>query len=269
MKRKRHNDEGLFYSEEDRERLLSLPEIERERILYERHSERERKKEKREIERKLSTYISSEEDSVEEGEREREHRRHPSTLPYLSFKKIVLTRNWLASNIYKKNINNINNFFIKIRLANGYKIFRILRVYEDKKYAVGKDTTNKWLEVGNNSSREVVNIQSVSNGSVREEEYAEYRSNNKVPSDKEAEALEKRLREIERPMDAEGVEYMIKEKRKFKENVVKAKRKVEILRELEEVREGRGGQKGEGGERERELLGELEEIERVRRGEEQ
>lgn len=244
------NDSDLYHSVDDQKELLALPEVEREQILYERHKESERRRERKEIERKLNSYVlsgSSEEhpwaDNGEEGAEAARRWEDPvSKSTFDRFKQAVLRRDQILSILYRTGINRLKGYYVKIRMANGYKLFRIKKVYEGERYCVvshEKKMSDRWFEIEGSGSRQKISIQNVSNDAAREAEYEEYKEGNKVVSDKEASALWKRLcDETEKPMDSEELEYMLDQKRKFSsDGKLTARQRIELMAALAQAKE--------------------------------
>ncbi|OAG29431.1 hypothetical protein NEDG_00564 [Nematocida displodere] len=241
---KSYNDEeDLYLGAEDKKQLESLPEIERERILYERYSDRLRKAERKELEQRAGKF--GEESESDSFSRERESR--DKAIPRITtakssydvFKNIVLKRDTLLKIVYKRMIDKLVGYYIKIRLPSGYSIYKILSIYEGKTYEVGGGVTNRWMSVGRKKDRKEVNIQSISNLLVTEEEYNEYTRDNTVVGDKDTIKLWKKLsREIEEDPTEEELNYILSQRRRFlRYGKVTTRRRLELKALLSKARE--------------------------------
>lgn len=236
-------EESLYVNEEDRKQLEALPESVREGILYERHLQITEENERKQLKYRNNPFCEeSETDSESKDVNNGDGRAMPRILTKTSFdvfKNVVLRRDVLLNIVYRRAIEKLKGYYVKIRLPEGYSVYKILRVYEDKRYEVGGVVTNKWMTLGRNKDRKEINIQSISNAAVTKEEYMKYIQENVIPGgDKELLRLYKRLfRDLETGITEEEMNYALSQKRRFsKYGKITVKRRVELKVQLEKAR---------------------------------
>ncbi|KAI5180368.1 hypothetical protein NEOKW01_0672 [Nematocida sp. AWRm80] len=238
----KNDSDHLYLDLEDRERLESLPEIEREKILYERHLQWIKEEERKELESRVGYLEDDNElDSISKESsdaNDRGYHKHQKSSTYDIFKHTILSRDTLLRIVYRTIIDKITGYYIKIRLPSGYCIYKVLKVYEGKRYEVGNIITNKWMTVGRKQDKKEVNIQSISNVPVTKEEYLEYIKDNPVPGDKESIGMWKRIsKEIEMTPSDEEANYTLSQKRRFtKYSKVTTRRKIDLKALLERAK---------------------------------
>lgn len=260
-KREPEKDE-LYLGPEDRQRLEALTEIEREEILYERYLQKIGEKERKHLEQMVKMKEQENEHSEESGKEDRERAmpRIPSSkTTYDVFRHIVLPRNILLKIVYRRTIEKIKGYYVKIRLPSGYCVYKILKVTEGKRYEIGGIVTNKWLHIGRKKDKKEINIQSVSSTPLLEEEYLEYARDNILPGDREGIKMWKKMAlEVETDQTEEELGYAISQRRRFlKYGKVAARRKIELRMLLEKAREENNPELAESLERE---LQEIQEM---------
>ncbi|KAI5190076.1 hypothetical protein NEMIN01_0861 [Nematocida minor] len=240
---KKKEEDGLYLDEEDKKQLELLPEAAREEILYERHMRKTEAKERQELKHRRREF-GDESDSESEskdvyGIHEKAIPRIVSKTSFDVFKNVVLRRDDLISIVYRRAIDRLKGYYVKIRLPEGYCVYRILRVYEDKRYEVNGVVTNKWMSLGRNKDRKEVNIQSISNAPVTKEEYSRYARENTIEGgDKEILRLYKKLsRDLESGATEEELNYSLTQKRRFsKYGKIAVKRRIELKVMLERAK---------------------------------
>ncbi|KAI5192623.1 hypothetical protein NECID01_2016 [Nematocida sp. AWRm77] len=233
-KRQKHTttDEDVYLSWEDKEKLEALPEIEREKILYERYIEKVRENERKELEHRVK--VLGEESESDSCSRETKDlsfpRKNSFQGTYDVFRTVVLKRDIISKIVYRKIIEKLKGLFVKIRLPTGYAVYKILKVYDGDKYEIGGLITNKWMVLGRSADRKEVCIQSISNAPVTEEEYIKYKKENEVPGDKECIRMWKKLeKEIEMDLSEEDLDYTLSQRRRFlPQEKTLTRRKIEL-----------------------------------------
>jgi len=231
-KKGKKEEEDLYLDLEDKKNLERLPEMEREKILYERYVEKTRAAEREELTRRERG-----EDAKKEAERGSRGGRDKA-LPrnenakstYDIFRRIQLKRENLEKILYRKSINEVKGYFIKIRLPHEYAVYRITRVYEGERYEVDGIITNKWMSAERSTDKKEVNVQSVSNSEITEKEYEEYCRRNVVVGDREAIRMWKSfVRETEADPTDEELDYSLTQRRRFlKQGKSVTRRKIEL-----------------------------------------
>ncbi|KAI5184356.1 hypothetical protein NEHOM01_0101 [Nematocida homosporus] len=239
LQRQRHEEEDLYLDWEDQKQLEALPEVEREKILYERYIERVRANERKEIEQRVRSFGEESESDSFSRESEKVFPQSSAKSTYEVFKCIVLSRDTLLKIVYRRAIDKLKGYYIKIRLPTGYSIYKISDVYEGKKYELGGIVTNKWMVVQRKKDRKEINIQSISNVLATEEEYREYLRENVVPGDKEALKMWKKIsREVEADLSEEELNYSLSQRRRFlRYSKVVTRRKIELKALLDRARD--------------------------------
>ncbi|KAH9386167.1 uncharacterized protein NEMAJ01_1063 [Nematocida major] len=237
-------EESLYKNEEDRKHLESLSEAVREGILYERHLQLTEEKERKELKHRNSSFgMESETDSESRGMDSFSERSIPKIVTKTSFdvfKNVVLRRDMLLDIVYRRAIDKIKGCYVKLRLTEGYCVYKIQKVYEGKRYEVSGVVTNKWMTLVRNKDRKEINIQSISNGHVTPEEYDRYIKDNVVPGgDRDLLRLYKKLsRNIETDTTDDDIDYSLSQKRRFsKYEKIAAKRRVVLTVQLERARQ--------------------------------
>lgn len=260
-KREPEKDE-LYLGPEDRQRLEALSEIEREEILYERYLQRVGEKERKHLEQIVREQENAPSEESGKEDRERAMPRIPSSKTTFDvFRHVVLPRSTLLKIVYRRTIEKIKGYYVKIRLPSGYCVYKILKVTEGKRYEIGGIVTNKWLHIGRKKDKKEVNIQSVSSAPLLEEEYLEYARDNSLPGDREGIKMWKKMAlEVETDQTEEELGYAISQRRRFlKYGKVAARRKIELRMLLEKAREEENAELAESLERE---LREIEEMQK-------
>jgi Plus-3 domain len=222
------DESELYHSPEDRDELLSLPEVERERILYERHKEMERKRERRELEKRRGAEMSMVE------------KRSGVDVSYHTFAQTVLKREDLVRMMYRPFMHRVAGCHVKIRVSAGYKVLRIRRVRDGRIYSIeGKGKSDKWLEVEGGGLKMDVSIENASNSKVSEEEFRVYIEDGGSLGEKEGRSVGRRIRsELDKKVDEREMEYILREKRKFvNEGKMSAKMQIDLMAKLSEARE--------------------------------
>ncbi|KAI5183031.1 hypothetical protein NEIRO03_0658 [Nematocida sp. AWRm78] len=237
-------EENLYTSEEDRIHLESLPETVRERILYERHLKKTEDNEKRELKHRNSRLIEeeteseSEEDIVQKRDKIRSLKQS-RPVSFDMFKCTVLCRNTFVSNMYKRTFKLLNGYYVKIRLEDGYHIYRISKIYEGKRYEIDGKVTNYWMHLERAGDKKEVNIQSISNKAITKSEYSKYIKENIVPGgDKSLQQMHNKLiKSLESRMSEAEQDYSLGQMRRFsKDQRIAAKRRVELKVRLEKAK---------------------------------
>lgn len=234
-------EEDLYYGHEDRKRLESLSEVERERILYERYVERVRDSEKKELEQRAKGKPGKKESytAFTKTDREREPLKGNGRSTYEAFKYGTLRRDILIKIVYRRIMDRLKGYFVKIRLPSGYAVYKISRVYEGKRYEIDDVATNKWLQIIRKKDKKDVNIQSISNALLTEEEYEDYIKDNTPPSDNEVQKMWKKLsREIEGDISSDEFNYSLRQRRRFfRYGKATTRRRIELKALLERARD--------------------------------
>lgn len=239
---RKKEEECLYLNEEDKKQLESLTEAQREEILYERHMKKTEENERKELKHRRRGFGEESETESESKDyfgHERSIPKIESKTSYDLFKNIVLRRDVLLSIVYKRAIERLKGYYVKIRLAEGYCIYRILRVYENKRYEVGGIVTNKWMTLGRNKDRKEISMQSISNSPVTKEEYNRYIEENIIEGgDKGIMRLYKRLsRDLEGGITEEEMNYSLSQKRRFLQyGKIAVKRRIELKVLLERAK---------------------------------
>lgn len=243
QKSRKKEEDGLYLNEEDREQLQLLTEAEREEILYERHIRKTEENERKELKHRRRGFGEESETESESkdvfGYSERAIPKMEYKTSFDLFKNIVLRRDTLLKIVYKRAIDRLKGYYVKIRLAEGYCLYKILRVYESKRYEVGGVVTNKWLSLGRNKDRKEVNMQSISNAPVTREEYGKYARENLIEGgDKEIMRLYKRIsRDLESDATEEEMNYSLAQKKRFLQyGKIAVKRRIELKVMLERAK---------------------------------
>ncbi|KFG26808.1 uncharacterized protein NESG_00964 [Nematocida ausubeli] len=243
--RRMQKEEKLYIGEEDRNYLESLPETVRERILYERHLKKTEENERRELKHRNNLF--TEEDETESDSSKDTKRKKEKTAPavpskattYDVFKAVVLRRSTFVSNVYKKALKSFEGYYVKIRLLEGYHVYRITKIYEGKRYEIEGKVTNQWMCLERAGDRRQVNIQSISNRGISKEEYTKYIEENAIAGgNKTLQKMQVRLSKcLEKRMSEEEQDYSLGQMRRFsKDRRITAKRRLVLKVTLERAK---------------------------------
>ncbi|KAL0265693.1 UNVERIFIED_CONTAM: hypothetical protein PYX00_011407 [Menopon gallinae] len=172
------SDEELYIDSSDEERLKSMSEIQRQKILYERHAKLRAYKEKREIERRLRELSES-----RAAPSESEKTESASEFRCSDLALCVLPRDFLLENANKTYFEKFVGHLVKVKIRETYKIARIVGIGCGEVYTVkvGKRniSTTRALElVAGRDSQRKMSIQFVSNAPVEEEEFETFKAEN-------------------------------------------------------------------------------------------
>jgi hypothetical protein len=224
---KSNTKEDLFENDEDRKKIMSLPELERETILFERQQKIEEAIEKKKLLEKVK---------VIEGDVKETHEGIKETVPdYISSGKmiipLIITRKFIVENFFRPDfLKVIKGLFVRLAIdKNTYRLCEIVKISNSPSYDVDDQTINKRALLRQGSSEKEFKFDVVSNGEVQKPELEyfinlEIRGKVKPQSYYSGKANE--LQEfINKPIDAETLEHIINEKKKLKN--VPSKREIE------------------------------------------
>ncbi|EPR79733.1 hypothetical protein SLOPH_1682 [Spraguea lophii 42_110] len=237
-------DDDLYYDSDDKNYLLTLPEYEREEILYERYNKIIKLKEEQEYEEKLKNIDTNgintniEEikqiDIIEFTEEE--------------IKKMVVNRDVLVNNIYRGDFERFIGQFIRINCINKYVIGLITDINRGETYSIRYKhkniKTNRHLKIKiKNKEYESVEIKNVSNALPEEDEIKEFQdffSTLEIEKEIQFKKYKNTIAFFTRPLtDAEITEYHV-EKEKFVPNTKsRVKRKIELIAKRDKLVENR------------------------------
>lgn len=165
------SDCELYIDSSDKERLGNMSEIQRQKILYERHAKLRAYKEKKEVERRLKELGESE---LVQKEDAGEDKGVNFTCRDLAL--CVLPRDFLLENANKAYFEKFVGHLVKVKIKETYKIAVIVAIGSGDVYSVrmGKRSvsTSKIMElVAGKDLLRKMSIQFVSNAPVEQEEF--------------------------------------------------------------------------------------------------
>lgn len=172
------SDDELYIDSSDEKRLKNMSEIQRQRILYERHAKLRAYKEKREVEKRLKELNESKsvhkDDSVEDNG-------HKFTCRDLAL--CVLPRDFLMENANKAYFEKFVGHLVKVKIKETYRIAVIVAIGTGDVYVVrvGKRnvSTSRFLElVAGKDLLKKMSIQFVSNVPLEENEFEAFKAEN-------------------------------------------------------------------------------------------
>lgn len=227
----------LYIDSSDEERLKSMSEKQRQKILYERHA-------------KLSAYKEQKEIDVRLGELERS--RAPSIAPKKEVKEAlrltindlsacILTRDFILCHVEKPFFDKFVGQLVKAKIRDSYHVSWIESIGTGDTYTTYVDknevTTNKTFDlvVGKDKFRQM-GIQFVSNSALTNDEFAAFRSENEGFDVKEQEA---KLRLLKKQNQQSG--ELVREDSVVKQKVPERKKntmlKIDLIKRRERALE--------------------------------
>jgi hypothetical protein len=219
--------EDLFENDEDRKKIMSLPELEREMILFERQQKIEEAIEKKKLLEKVKV--------IEGGLKETpEGKREPVPEYILSGRSIlplIITRKFIAENFFRPDfLKVIKGLFVRLALdKNTYRVCEIVKINNSPSYDVDDQTINKRAILRQGTSEKEFKFDVVSNGEVQKSEL-DYFINLEIKGKLKPESYytnkANELKEfITKPISAEILEHIVNEKKKLKN--IPSKREIE------------------------------------------
>lgn len=157
----------------DKERTECLTEVEKEKRLYECYAKKQKQEERMEIEKKNKNEpIERIKEVKTEPEWEEKNGREIS---YEQLKTCILSRDFIAANVYKPFFTFFKGNYVRVSFANGYAICKILDVNYGKEYSYpfGKHffRTDKYLVVKHGDHKLNIPISHLSNSAITQDEY--------------------------------------------------------------------------------------------------
>lgn len=238
-------NEALFNDEEDRERIMSMPEVEREKIIFERQQKLEEAAEKQRLIAKVK--------ALEEGESGPRSVSAPTTATkvsaekqtlspedYNAFCNVVLSRKFIEAYAFHPSFAQIaKGCFVRLALERGvYRLCEIVKIVSMPAYKLEADVLidkGALLRQGKSEKEFKFDVISNSNTSNAEIDYfVSLETHKKVKMS----ALHAKAREVEefkrRPLQDDILELIILEKKRVR-GYGGIKEKVKLLAEDERV----------------------------------
>lgn len=157
----------------DKRKQSPLSEVEREKALYESYAKKQRLTER--LENQHRTSIDPRKEKKSDIITPEWSQKEEKDITFDELKECIVTRDFLASNIYKPFFDFFKGAFVKVSFHNGYSICKILDIIYEKDYSypLGKFTflTDKYLLVKHGSNKIKIPISFVSNGNITREEF--------------------------------------------------------------------------------------------------
>ncbi|ELA45974.1 hypothetical protein VCUG_02530 [Vavraia culicis subsp. floridensis] len=173
----KYNDMNLYQDSEDEERLMKLPEAQREEILYRRYMKIKKLEEKKEMEHRI--------DELAEQSTKKEHESavHSECLTYETLCDVLVPRSLLAKNVYKPMFDRLAGNYVRVCFKSGYVIKRVEGIERGDEYFVDEGTknyrTNKSICILHGSNtREKIPMSFVSNSKPSFAEYDQFKDSN-------------------------------------------------------------------------------------------
>ena len=225
---KSFSKDDLFENDEDREKILALPELERETILFERQQKIEEEIEKRKLLEKVKVIEGEFKDVKEVGIKE--------PIPdYISGGKkiipLIITRKFIVENLFRPDFSKIvKGLFVRVAIdKNTYRLCEIVKVINAQTYDVDDQPLNKKALLRQGTSEKEFKFDVVSNGETQKSEidyFVNLELKGKLKPESYYSNKNKELREfVDKPIDDETLEYIVNEKRKLRR--IPAKREIE------------------------------------------
>lgn len=150
-----------------------LTEVEKEKQLYESYTKKQKHDERREIEKRNNNESSG---SIKESTNEPEWEdRRGKEISYEELKPLIITRDFLAANVYKPFFNFFKGNIVRVSFPNGYAICKVLDIKYGKEYSYpfGKYffRTDKYLVVKHGDNKLDIPISHISNSPLKQDEY--------------------------------------------------------------------------------------------------
>lgn len=151
-----------------------LTEIEKETQLYEKYAKKMKRDERLEIkQRNNGEFIESQDET--EIQPEWEEKIENKAISFGDLQKNMITRTLLAKNVYKPFFNLVKGNMVRVSMANGYAICKILDIKYGKEYMFPLDRnsfrTDKYLTLKHGDNKFSVPISYISNSPIIQEEY--------------------------------------------------------------------------------------------------
>ena len=211
--------DDLFENDEDREKIMSLPELEREMILFERQQKIEEVIEKRRLLEKVKVIEGGFKDIKESARKES----FPDYI--LDGKKIIpliITRKFITENFFRHDFPKlIKGLFVRVAIdRNTYRLCEIVKVIDSQPYNVDEHLINKKALLRQGISEKEFKFDVISNGEIQKPEldyFINLEMKGKLKPESYYSNKTKELREfIDKPIDDEALEFIVNEKRKLK-----------------------------------------------------
>lgn len=172
------SDDELYIDSSDEERLRNMSEIQRQKILYERHAKLRAYKEKKEVERRLKELGES---KLVQKDDLKDDKVVKFTCRDLAL--CVFPRDFLMESANKAYFEKFVGHLVKVKIKETYKIAAIVAIGSGDVYSVrvGKRnvSTSRILElVAGKDLLKKMSIQFVSNAPVEEEEFEAFKAEN-------------------------------------------------------------------------------------------
>jgi hypothetical protein len=220
--------DDLFENDEDREKILALPELERETILFERQQKIEEDIEKRKLLEKVKVIEGEFKDIKVEGIKE--------PIPdYISGGKkiipLIITRKFIVENLFRPDFSKIvKGLFVRVAIdKNTYRLCEIVKVINAQTYDVDDQPLNKKALLRQGTSEKEFKFDVVSNGETQKSEidyFVNLELKGKLRPESYYSNKIKDLREfLDKPIDDETLEFILNEKKKLRR--IPAKRETE------------------------------------------
>lgn len=246
-------DEDLYTDEADRVHLQSLPETQREKILYDRYCALKEHEERR----KLRNMVQPTTDKIAE-------------LPKPSYNEcdFILTKRELLSAIFSPVFNTFKGCFVRAKVNDSYKICKIVGVVQKEPYRLYNRKDEKTdlalsLDTGTKVCKGV-EITSISSQKALEEEFDSFLNSFKITSLDSIRAKHTRVTaEIGRnPTEKEQTAIIANRERANPKKKSKAEHKIELILKRDEALTNKDR---EGAKHYQQLIEQLENEERYRK----
>lgn len=164
------DDKNIFYNDEDKERIMSLPELQREQILNERF--------KRLNDNDLVNTIR--------GFEKQERTYEPVKRPKFEECDFIVGRDLILNNVFKPFINILKGSFVKVMINKKYAICKISAIKTVQPYKL-LNSSNQMCSIGldldtGNKICSGVEINSVSSSRVTQDEFEAFIDNFSIES---------------------------------------------------------------------------------------
>ena len=168
-----HINEEVFVSEEDRQRIMSLPEVERETILFERQQKLEEAAEKRRLIEKVKA-LEGGEPSLRPSEAPAQQRASTEkttlgTEEYEAIRSVVLSRKFIEAYVFHPDFSRIaKGCYVRLALDKGvYRLCEVVKVVSVSPYRLEADVLiDKGVLLRQGKSEKEFKLDVVSNGQV-------------------------------------------------------------------------------------------------------
>ncbi|ELQ75561.1 Paf1/RNA polymerase II complex, RTF1 component (involved in regulation of TATA box-binding protein) [Trachipleistophora hominis] len=168
-----YNDMNLYQDSEDEEKLMKLPEAQREAILYNRYMKIKKLEEKKEVEHRID-------ELHEQGTKEHGTAVQEECITYDMLCDVLVPRTLLAKNVYRPAIDRLVGNFVRVCFKSGYVVKRVEGMQRASEYFVEESTknyrTNKNICIVRGSgARECIPMSFISNSRPSFAEYDHFK----------------------------------------------------------------------------------------------